>query len=65
MAEGKTRATIDYDLANQRARLKTLRDGVSELWIFRNFTTTSALPDLKEWKVDLSSFQYPGRLWQF
>jgi hypothetical protein len=65
IAEGKTRETIEYNLANQRARLKTLRGGASELWIYRAFSTRFALPDLQGWKVDLSSFQYPGRLWQF
>jgi hypothetical protein len=65
IAEGKTRETIDYNLANQRARLKTLHDGAARLWIYRAFSTGFALPDLKNWNVDLSSFRYPGRLWQF
>ena len=65
LAEGKTHETIEYNLANQRARLKTLRAGANELWNYRALSTRFHLPDLKDWKVDLSSFRYPGRSWQF
>ena len=65
IAEGLTRETIEFNLANQQARLKTLRGGASDLWIYRAFSTGFEFPELKDWKVDLSSFQYPGRSWQF
>jgi hypothetical protein len=63
-AEGRTEETIRYNLANQEARIAALRGGLDELWICKSLQTRFTLPNLDDWVIDLSTFQYPGRTYR-